>query len=692
MPPSRSFLTILLRRKWIILEIAGTVFLIAVAVALLQPRIYEATVWMLMTSGGKQGSSTADQVATQADVWSQLQNDLSMHIRLIRRAEMAEQVTRKLNLDLEPRQLLGAISVAKVAGAEANLIALNFRAADPKRAQQVVNAWADAYENDSFARSSSSTTSAIDYVQKQIATIEEQLRGFEQRIAVIEQENLTAGIGAGGGAAASALSDLMSTLMSNQTELASVQAQIARTQQQVATEPPRVEEVEEHPTHAATAAEEELAQLHVKLQQLRLDYYEDSPEITALKQQIDALEKQLADSSGMTRAVVKSAPNPTQVKAKDSLVALQAQLRGLQARDRTLRQQIAEQRAVAVAVPPTNIQYTELKRKVTALEQVHGTLLSRLYELQLQKAMALPPVQLVKAAELPLTPVEPRMETIIGLGFLIGVLLAIVSAVVIDQLDDTFANLNEIDETVPHRLLGAIPRFENATQETLPILDRPRAPFANAMRMLASAIRIDMERNRIRSLVVTSAGRSEGKSVISANLATSLAKAGSKVILVDADLHKPAQHRTFGLSNDVGLSNLLVGKSSLAEVLQPTRVDNLLLIASGAIPPSPVDLLASEVGEEAIQEINRQADIVVWDTPPAAILADATVIGSAADCCLFVIGHKAKRGMVRDTLRNLQDVGIRIVGAAANQVRPAGGSYYYYYYYYPYTADARKTE
>lgn len=671
------------------LQIVGAIFLAAVIVALLQPRTYEATVWMLVTGGGKQ--TNKDEVATQADVWAQLQNDLSMHIRLIRRGEIARQVTEKLGLDQSPNQLLGALSVAKVAGAEANLIALNFRAADPGRAQKIVNAWAEAYEKDSFTRNASSTISAIEYVQKQIVTIEEQLRGIEQQIAVLEQEHLTTGIGSGGGSAASTLSGLLSELMKNQTDLAGLRAQATRTESLLASEPPRVEETEEHPTYAAKAAEEALAQLHVKLQQMQTDYYEDSPEVMALKRQIAALEEQVSKSPGFTRAVVKSASNPTQMKAKDTLIALQGQVKALEARERTLRGQIAQQQAAAMTVPPTNIQYAELSRKVTALSTVHSTLLSRLYELQLQKAMAVPPVQLVKAAELPATPVEPRMETIIGLGLIIALLLAVVTAVVVDQLDDTFANLNEVDESITQRLLGAIPRFENDMDMAgLPLLDHPRAPFANAVRMLASAIRIEMERNKLHSLMITSAGRAEGKSVVSANLATSLAKAGSKVVLVDGDLHKPVLHHVFELSNEVGLSNLLVGKANISDVLQQTKVENLSLIASGPIPPSPVDLLASEVGEEAINEINKQADMVIWDTPPAAILADATVIGSTADRALFIIGHKAKRGMVKDTLRNLQDVGIRVVGVAANQVRPAGGSYYYYYYYYPYTQDTRK--
>ena len=580
--------------------------------------------------------------------------------------------------------------MAKVTGTEANLITIAYRGADPALAQKVVNAWAKAYEKDSLTRSAGSTIAAIQYVQEQIVTVENQLQGIEEQIAGIEQAHLTSGIGSGGGAAATSLTGLLSSLASTQVQESALRAQLAQTQKQFVAEPKRVQEIEERPTLAVQTAQDQLAQLSVKLEKMRTDYYEDSPEITSLKQQIARLEQRISKQSGLTQTSVKSTDNPTRIKAKDQLITLAGQLHALEAQEKTLQQQIGTQRGVAMKVPPTNIRYTELSRKVKALEEVHGTLLSRLYELQLQKAMAVPAVQMVKAAELPTSPIQPPMQTIVGLGLLIGLLLSIVTAVVVDQMDDTFANLTEIDETVQQRLIGALPRYEDKAEVGLAILDHPRGAFANAVRKLASTVRIEMDRNKTHSLMVTSTGRGEGKSVTSANLAIALAKSGMSVMLVDCDLHKPAQHTLFGLSNDIGLSNMLVGNSSAVDVQQVTQVENLRLIPSGPLPPAPVDILASEVGEQAIREINQLADVVIWDTPPAAILADATVLGAVTDRTLFVVGHKAKRGMMKETLRNLQDVGIKLLGITANQVRPAGGSYYYYYYYYPYTQDGKK--
>jgi non-specific protein-tyrosine kinase len=151
---------------------------------------------------------------------------------------------------------------------------------------------------------------------------------------------------------------------------------------------------------------------------------------------------------------------------------------------------------------------------------------------------------------------------------------------------------------------------------------------------------------------------------------------------VDGDLHNPCLHRAFGLPNEHGLANVLMGQAPLSGVVQTTTVPGVSLLASGPLPPSPADLVTGEQAKALIREINQAADVVIWDTPPAAILPEATIIGEQADGVLFVVGRQAKRRPVRQTLSALEGVGVRVVGLLPNQVRPAGGYYYYYSPYY----------
>ncbi|MFW5868497.1 MAG: polysaccharide biosynthesis tyrosine autokinase, partial [Armatimonadota bacterium] len=354
--------------------------------------------------------------------------------------------------------------------------------------------------------------------------------------------------------------------------------------------------------------------------------------------------------------------------------------------------QLTEQRSLAQMIPEGSISYNELMRKVQGLQSVHSSLLSRLYELELDRATAVSPVQVVREAEEPRDPVSPQYQSIIGIGVIGALLLAALAAVAVDQIDDTFADPDEIRQELDARLVGVLPEIDQDQQIEVQVggpNGAARTAFANAVRMLASTVRIEMSREDLVSLTVSSAGRAEGKTLVAANLAAALANAGERVLLVDADLHRPRVHTLFDAEREPGLSNMLVGDMEPEQVMQQTGVANLQIISAGPLPPSPVDLLASTHGQEVIERLSGLADYVIWDTPPAGFLADATVISHETDRTLFVVGKQARRSAARQTVQNLREIGVRLIGVCANQVRPSGGSYYYYYYYYQdyYTED-----
>jgi len=680
---ARSVLTIFRRRIWVMIPVAIVIMVLAVLYALVQPRVYEASIWMLVSSRGKK--SSAEMLVSDVDVWESMQGDVSMHMRLIKGVDMAREVKKQLDLGVPVYALLQHVNVSKLPGASADLLSLSYQSQDPKQAQAIVNAWAKAYEQDSRERSVRSTVSAIEYVTTQIETVETDLRQMEEKMAGIEREYLEVGVSVSGSSGATRLSGLLSQFSQNRVEMEAAQAQIDRTRERLDEEPREIEEVETQPSHRAQAIERQLSQLHVTMQDMLQDYYPDSPEVQALQEQMDRLDRQLEDSPEMTRSAVKTTPNPVYMNAQDTLIQLLGNLDALRARQSALQKQLSKQKELEAMAPEGSIAYSELMRKVNGLQEVHSMLLSRLYELQLKSAMVAPPVQLVREAEEPTRPVAPQYPVLLGMGLVAAVLLAIFAAVIVDQIDDTFASPDEIRDALGERLIGVLPELER--DEALGIhVGGPdaaaRTAFANATRMLASTVRIEMSREGLSSLVVTSSGRAEGKTLVAANLATALAGTGEKVLLVDADLHRPRIHTMFDVDRNPGLSHLLVGEGAVEDVIQPTEIENLSVITAGPSPPSPVDLPASPRGQEIIEILKDAADYVIWDTPPAGFLADATVIAHLTDKTLFVVGKQAKRGATRETLGNLRELGVSLLGLCANRVRPVGGSYYYYYYYY----------
>lgn len=210
----------------------------------------------------------------------------------------------------------------------------------------------------------------------------------------------------------------------------------------------------------------------------------------------------------------------------------------------------------------------------------------------------------------------------------------------------------------------------------------PKSPMAEAIRTLRTNLQYVGLDRPLRTLMITSAGPSEGKTSISSNLAYSLAESGVRTILVGADLRKPAVHKAFNVSNAVGLTNVILGQASLSEALQPTGQEGLSLLPSGPIPPNPAELLGSAAMRAIVEELKEQSDLVVFDATPVVAVADASLLAPMVDGTLLVVSmNQSPREMVRDAVAQLRKVKANILGVVANRVVFKGTQAYYYYYY-----------
>ncbi|CAI3273351.1 CpsD/CapB family tyrosine-protein kinase [Enterococcus cecorum] len=184
----------------------------------------------------------------------------------------------------------------------------------------------------------------------------------------------------------------------------------------------------------------------------------------------------------------------------------------------------------------------------------------------------------------------------------------------------------------------------------------------------------------LRSMAVVSSGPDEGKSTSSANLAVVFAQAGRRVLLVDADMRKSTVHKTFGLSNEVGLSNLVSGQQSASSVIQPSGVDNLSVMTAGPTPPNPAELLNSHRMNVVIEELYQMFDLIVFDLPPVMIVADGLIMASKTDGTVVVIREGVTRkDSIIEAKNRLIQAKARILGVIYNGVEQMNESSYYYY-------------
>ncbi len=330
---------------------------------------------------------------------------------------------------------------------------------------------------------------------------------------------------------------------------------------------------------------------------------------------------------------------------------------------------------------------TRLESALVQYQNSYSNLLKSYEDLRLAQTRLTDSVTIAESAIVPTSPVRPQTFTNTLLAVVVGALLAAGIAFLIEYLDDTVKGPDDINAlNLPN--LGLIARLDSKNPDAqLVVVNEPRAPAAEAFRALRTNIQFASVDRPMRVLLITSAGPSEGKSTIAANLAAALAQAGKRVALVDADLRRPSQHRIFKQSNQSGLTLALIqDKGELNGALRPTTVEDLRIMVSGDLPPNPAELLGSNRVGHVLDELQKQVDVVIVDTPPCLVVTDAVALSKRADGVLLVAdAGKTRRSALEQSAKTIQQVGGNVLGVVLNKYSlKAHGGYYNYQYYHSY--------
>lgn len=208
---------------------------------------------------------------------------------------------------------------------------------------------------------------------------------------------------------------------------------------------------------------------------------------------------------------------------------------------------------------------------------------------------------------------------------------------------------------------------------------KPKSIAAEAYRTLRTNIQYSSFDKEIRTIVITSSEPGEGKSTTAGNLALSFAQADKRTIMIDCDLRKPSLHRKFKISNLIGLSDILIGKEKLEDVVHEYN-DHLDILPSGKLPPNPSEMLGSKSMERLIVALKDRYDIIILDTAPLQAVTDAQILSTKADGTMIVIrAESTKKESVLQAKNLLDKVGANIIGTVLNGVENSRKKYYYYY-------------
>ncbi len=318
-------------------------------------------------------------------------------------------------------------------------------------------------------------------------------------------------------------------------------------------------------------------------------------------------------------------------------------------------------------------------------------------ESQLWQASQLNNVRIMDYARTPGSPIRPNKKQNAALGLLVGIFLGGGLAFFLEYMDTSIRTIGDIEKYLSWPVLGIIPRFEQTVKgktsgsEIQPMVSKfPKSASAEAYRTLRTNIQLTDLDNPAKFLIVTSAIPLEGKSTTSLNLAVALAQKEGKVLLVDADLRKPTIHKLLHLDNSSGLADLLVKNSELAaSVKQSKDIDNLWVLTSGSIPSNPSEILGSSRMKILVEQMKKEYEYVIFDTPPLISVSDSAILASQADGILMVVRPGKVKGEVgRRTKELLERIGTPVLGCVFNRVETSHRDYYYYYNYYRYYAGS----
>jgi capsular exopolysaccharide synthesis family protein len=356
-------------------------------------------------------------------------------------------------------------------------------------------------------------------------------------------------------------------------------------------------------------------------------------------------------------------------------------------------------------LPIQTLQYARLERDLRLNENLYLTMKQKYEESRITEAGQMGKVRILDPAFVAKKS-KPNKKINLMLGIFLGLGMAVGYAFVREYLDNTVKAVEHLERKgltilgiIPD-MLGANPKNSIKNMPTpskggtdfkrrLITYEDPKSPISESYRSLRTnvsyASTVD---KKIKSLLISSSQPGEGKSTTTANLAIAFAQLRKRTLLVDADLRKPVQHNVFGHPRGPGLSEYLIGEvTDLNLIIHPTKVENLSIMTAGGLPPNPSELLGSDAMSKLVDQLEKDYDMVLFDSPPIVAVTDASMISSELDAIALVVkAGQTERSAVDRALDTVKNVKAPLIGAILNGAsqESLGGKYAYYYSYYNY--------
>jgi capsular exopolysaccharide synthesis family protein len=621
---------------------------------------------------------------------------LDTEIEILRSRDLALETIRSLHLESNPGFLplhggqpwnlsdpevremmtgnfIGGLNISRLG--HTSIIKISVTSPRPELASLIANTLIDRYIEHSFRENFSATEKVSVWLESKLDGLKANLEKSQTRILDLQKDLGVYGIDQTHSVVTASLEDLNKEYAEAEVDRLLKESRL----EEVKSATPDVIDAALGPLDPGlTATKQRLAQLNLDYGNLVQTYGPAYPRVMTLKAQIEQLQREQSQEE------------------KAQIARSEKDLEASRNNEAKLHSALAQEEKDAFGKGEKAMEYELARQDYETNRLLYDGLQQRLQEASIMSGLHSTAIHIVDSADTPVYPSRPRTSFNRGVGAGIGFLSGLCLAILLEALDTNLKTMSEIEQAFQLPLLAAIPAVD--AEHLLPSKFREYATsrgssswskIAESLRGLRTAILLSSPGSPPKVIMIASTRPAEGKSCVAGLTAITFALNGSRVLLIDADLRRPAIHLRFRMGKGLGLTSVLSGKATFQEAVVPwPELPNLHILPSGPVPPLPSELLSSKQMEDLLTRIRGEYDFILIDTPPVLAVTDAAILGRLSDASILIIRYgAAQRKVVRRCIDLLDRSGTHLLGVAVNVVdftAPEYSEYYgrkYYEYY-----------
>ena len=679
----------LIRAKlWLIVALAGIIFLAAVIYVLRAPKIYESRAVLQVSQEPQKVTKIEDVSGDKPDSGDYL----NTVVEGFTSRKLMLRVVRALGLENDPKfappkedgsryteiELADLMSAKLAVSLRRNTRVINVTTfdEDPEKARKLAETLVQEFLHETYEQRRSAARVAHQFLRQESRQLKSQLEEAERKLQAYKESNKAVSLEE----RQDIIVEQLREINTKATEAKSIRLRLEADLEQIKRINPN--DTEQLLQIESVAQLPQVALIRERLLKAENDLAAIAKRNLPMHPRFVTAQTRIANLNATLKETLSKASN---MVAKQYDAASEAEAK--------LQKSLKEQEQKAMELNRIAIPYNVLQRDVESDRALYESVTLRLKETYVTEGIDNAPFRVIEEPLVASSPSKPRKKFILTLALILGLTVGVGTVAGRDAIDGSLRTVDEAESYLQLPALASIPERKDTTgrisskkseSHSLVLVNSPASPEAEAFRTLRTSISLLGKESEFRSFLFTSALPSEGKTFVALNFALSLAQQGLETVIIDADLREPRLEKALRTEGEnAGLTDLLSEQIDLNDAVRATQHDNLIVLPAGRRAPDPAKLLGNKQFENVVESLLREFDRVVIDSPPVNAVSDALLVAASADAtCLVVRAGKTPKRAIRRAINQLHVAHASLAGFVFNRLPIQGRSAGYYYYYY----------